>query len=112
MVMLSWARSAAAAGALAVSLTAGAGIASADPDLDRVVNSNCTYDQAIAALNAQYPQAAADFNGSPMAQGFLHQFVDSPPDQRLQMAHQIEGMPGAQPYLETMKQVAKVCNKY
>ncbi len=116
MVTFSWTRLAAAAGGLAVSLIAGAGIAHADPvsdpDLDRVVNSSCTYDQAITALNANYPETAAQFNGSPIAQGFLHQFVDSPPDQRRQLAAQIQAMPDARPYLDTMKQVAKVCNKY
>ncbi len=117
MVMLSWTRLAAvAAGGVAFSFIAGAGIASADPvsdpDLDRVVNSTCTYDQAVAALNSQYPEAAAKFNASPMATGFLHQFLDASPDRRLQMASQIEGMPDAQPYLQTMKQVAKICNKY
>ncbi len=116
MVTFSWTRLAAAAGGLALTLAAGAGIASADPapdpDLDRVVNSTCTYNQAVAALNAQYPQTAAEFNASPIAQGFLRQFADSPPDQRRQLANQIQGMPDAQPYLETMKQVAKICNKY
>ena len=112
MVKLSWTRLAAAAGGLALSLTAGAGIASADPDLGPLVNSTCTYDQAVSALNSQYPAAAADFNSSPIAQGFLHQFVDASTDQRLQMAQQIVGMPDAQPYLVTMQQVAKVCNKY
>lgn len=112
MVTFSWTRLAAAAGGLALSLTAGAGIASADPDLDRVVNSTCTYDQAVTALNANYPEAAAQFNTSPIAQGFLHQFADAPPEQRLQMAQQIQSMPDAQPYLQTMEQVAKVCNKY
>lgn len=105
-------RLAAAAGGLALSLIGGAGIASADPDLTPIINSTCTYDQAVAALNAQYPDAAAEFNSSPMAQGFLHQFADASPDQRLQMAQQIEGIPSAQPYLDTMQQVAKICNKY
>ncbi len=116
MVTFPRTRSVVAAGGLAVALYAGAGIASADPapdpDLDRVVNSTCTYNQAISALNANYPDAAAAFNKSPIAQGFLRQFVDSPPDQRRQMAYQIQGMPDAQPYLNTMKQVAKICNRY
>ncbi len=107
-----WASLAAAAGGLAVSLTAGAGIASADPDLDRVINSTCSYDQVNAALNAQYPEAAAEFSSSPMAQGFLHQFIDGSPDQRVRMAGEIQAMPAAQPYLQTMMQVAKICNKY
>ncbi|GAA4534523.1 hemophore-related protein [Mycobacterium paraffinicum] len=118
MVTSSWTRLAVATGGLALSLATGAGIAAADPapapdpDLERVINSTCTYDQATAALNTQYPDDAAKFNGSPIAQGFLHQFVDSPPDQRRQLAAQIQGMPDAQPYLQTMKNVAKICNKY
>ena len=112
MVTLSWIRFAAAAGGLVASLTAGAGIASADPDLDPIVNSTCTYGQAMAALNAQDREAAARFNADPVAQGFLHQFIDSPPDQRLNLAHTIQGMPSARPYLQTMKQVAKTCNQY
>ncbi len=116
MVTFSWSRLAVVTGGLALSLSAGAGIASADPtpdpDLDRVINSSCTYDQATTALNTQYPNDAAQFNGSPIAQGFLHQFIDSPPDQRRQMAAQILGMPDAQPYLQTMENVAKICNKY
>ncbi|OBI00950.1 hemophore-related protein [Mycobacterium sp. E2733] len=122
MVTFSCTRLAVATGGLALILTAGAGIASADPapgpgpapdpDLERVINSTCTYDQATTALNSQYPDDAAKFNGSPIAQGFLHQFVDSPPDQRRQLAAQIQGMPDAQPYLQTMKNVAKICNKY
>ncbi len=116
MVTFTWTRLAAVAGGLAVSLAAGAGIASADPvsdpDVDRVINSNCTYDQAVAALNAENSQTAAEFNSSPIAQGFLHQFVDAPHDQRVQLANQIQAMPGAAPYFATMKQVAKVCNKY
>ncbi|OBG91087.1 hypothetical protein A5697_10585 [Mycobacterium sp. E3251] len=118
MVTFSWTRLAVATGGLALSLTTGAGIAAADPttapdpDLERVINSTCTYDQATAALNTQFPDDAAKFNGSPIAQGFLHQFVDAGPDQRRQLAAQIQGMPDAQPYLQTMKNVAKICNKY
>ena len=106
MVTFSWTRLAAAAGGLAVSVIAGAGIASADPDLGPIVSSNCSYDQAVAAINAQYPDDPAQFNASPIAQGFLRQFADSPPDQRRQLAGHIQGMTDAHPYLETMKQVA------
>ena len=45
-----------AVGSLALSLTAGVGVASADPDLGSAVDSTCTYSQFVAALNAQDPQ--------------------------------------------------------
>lgn len=43
-------------GGLVLSSTVGAGIASADPDLDLAINTTCSYPQVIAALNAQDPQ--------------------------------------------------------
>lgn len=40
---------------LALSLTAGAVTASADPDLGPVINTTCNYSQVLAALNALHP---------------------------------------------------------
>src|SRR5277367_4760172 len=85
MATLSLTRLAVAVGGLALSLTAGAGVASADPDLGPVVNTTCSYSQFTAALNAQDPAAAANFNASPVAQGYLRQFLAAPPAQRQQM---------------------------
>ena len=86
MVTRSLTRLVAAGGGLALLLLAGAGIASADPDLGPAINTTCSYPQVVAALNAQSPAAAAKFNNSPMAQGWLRNFLASPPDQRVQMA--------------------------
>jgi hemophore-related protein len=102
----------AAAGGLALSLLAGAGIASADPDLGPAINTTCTYPQVVAALNAQSPAAAARFNSSPSAQGWLQSFLASPPAQRAQMAQQAEGMPGAAKYIGLIGQIANTCNNY
>jgi hemophore-related protein len=66
----------------------------------------------IAALNAQNPAAAAQFNASPMAQSALRQFLGSPPSQRLQMAQQMESSPRAQQYLGAIQQIAATCNNY
>lgn len=41
-------------GAVAMSLTVGAGVASADP-VDAVINTTCNYGQVVAALNATDP---------------------------------------------------------
>ena len=40
-------------GGLALTLTAAAGIASADPDYGPMINTTCTYDQAVAALSGK-----------------------------------------------------------
>src|SRR5581483_11825013 len=98
MVTLSSPRLATAVGAVALSLTAGAGLASAQPD-DPVVNTTCTYPQVVSALNAQDPAAAAQFNASP-------------PAQRQQMIQQLQASPGGQQYLGTIEQIAQICNNY
>jgi hemophore-related protein len=112
MVARSWIRLAAAVGGLALSLVAGAGIASADPDLGPAINTTCSYPQVVAALNAQSPAAAARFNSSPSAQGWLQSFLASPPAQRAQMAQQAEAMPGAAKYIGLIGQIANTCNNY
>jgi hemophore-related protein len=101
-----------AGGGLALSLLAGAGIASADPAMDAAINTTCSYPQVVGALNAQSPAAAAKFNSSPMAQGWLRSFLASPPPQRAQMAQQASGMPGAAQYIGLIGQIATSCNNY
>ena len=101
-----------AGGGLALSLLAGAGIASADPAIDSAINTTCSYPQVVAALNAQSPAAAAKFNRSPMAQGWLRNFIASPPPQRAAMAQEAEGMPGAAQYIGLIGQIAVTCNNF
>jgi hemophore-related protein len=112
MVTRSLTKLAAAVGVLGLSLFAGAGIASADPVLDPAINTTCTYPQVVAALNAQSPAAAAKFNSSATAQGWLRSFLASPPPQRVQMAQQAEAMPGAAQYIGLIGQIATTCNSY
>jgi hemophore-related protein len=112
MVTRSFTRLAVAASGLALSLLAGAGIASADPAVDSAINTTCSYPQVVAALNAQSPAAAAKFNNSAMAQGWLRSFLASPPPQRAQMAQQAEGMPGAAQYIGLIGQIAGTCNNF
>jgi hemophore-related protein len=112
MTKLSLTRLAVAVGGLALSLTAGAGVASADPDLGPIINTTCTYRQAVAALNAQNPAAAAIFSESPETQAFLRQFIASSPNQRLQMAQQIQSSPTARPYFGVIQQMFTTCNNY
>jgi hemophore-related protein len=112
MATLSLTRLAVAVGGLALSLTAGAGVASADPDLGPIVNTTCTYPQVMSALNAQNQTAAQYINSSPENQSGLRQFLASPHDQRLQMAQQMESAPGTPQYFGIIQQVFNACNNY
>ncbi|WP_454793705.1 hemophore-related protein [Mycolicibacterium lutetiense] len=99
-----------AGGALALALSAGAGIASADPNLDPIVNTTCSYPQVMAAANAQDPAAAAQFDADPTSQSYLRQFLAAPRDQRQQMAQLILSSNGQ--YLGLMQQIFGSCSKY
>ncbi len=116
MVTLSLTRLAAAVAGLALSLTAGASVASADPDLGPVINTTCSYSQVVSALNAQTPAAGAQLNASPSAQAVLRGFLDSSPDQRRQIAQELQSKPQSQQYIQLYAgfavQVANTCNNY
>ena len=103
MATLSLTRLAVAVGGLALSLTAGAGVASADPDLGPAINTTCNYSQFTAALNAEDPAAAAQLNGSLVAQGYLRQFLASTPGQRQQMLPEVPGTPWTEQYVGTCR---------
>jgi len=112
MVTLSLTRLVLAVGGLALSLTAGAGVASAGPDLGPAINTTCSYSQVVSALNAQDPAAAAQFNASPVAQGYLRQFLAAPPAQRQQLAQQALAVPGASQQVGLVVSLAGTCNNY
>lgn len=112
MIKLSLSRPAVAVGALAVWLTAGAGIASADPDLGPAVDSTCTYSQFVAALNAQNPKFASALDSSPKMQGDLQSFLAAPRDQRQQMAQQIVSNPANQQILPTVQKAFDTCSNF
>ena len=97
---------------LALSLSAGAGIASATPDTSAIVNSKCTYPQVMAALNDQSPATANELNANPLAVGWLQGLVAAPPDQRARMVQQVQGVPELQPYMPVIFQVANTCSNY
>lgn len=108
MIELSRVKVAIAVGGLALSLAAGAGVASADPRLDSAVNTTCSYPQVMAALDAQTPTAGS----SPMLQDTLRQFLGAPKPQRQQMAEAIAGYPANQPYLGLLQTVFDTCNNF
>jgi hemophore-related protein len=106
----------AAVGGLTLSLTIGAAVASADPDLGPVINTTCNYSQVVSALNAENPVAAAELSGSPSAQAVLRGFLVSSPDQREQIVQEWQNKPGYQQYVQqyagAVLQVANTCNNY
>jgi hemophore-related protein len=112
MIKLPLTRLAVGVAGLALSLSIGAGTASADPDLGPIVNTTCNYSQVMAALNAQDPAAAGQINSSPMAQSYLHQFLNSPPSRRMAMAQQLASAPEAQQQFGLVQQVAATCNNF
>jgi hemophore-related protein len=116
MVRPSLSKLSAAAGSLALLLTAEVGIASADPDLDPAINTTCSYSQVVAALNAESPVAAAELNGSPTAQAALRGFLDSSPDQRRQIVQELQSKPNSEQYFQQFAglivQVANTCHNY
>ncbi|HUO39103.1 MAG TPA: hemophore-related protein [Mycobacterium sp.] len=99
-------------GGFALSWTAAAGIAAADPGLDSAINTTCNYSQAVAALNAISPQAGKQFSAAPAAQAWLRTFLNAPPGQRQQMAQQAENLPGAAQYFGLVEQMAGTCSNY
>ena len=110
MVKLSSKRLVVAASGLALALTAGAGVASADPGLDQLINTNCSYSQAVAALNAT--DAAAAFDESSTAKAWLRSFLASPVDTRARMVQSVQSLPSLQPYLEDAMQAASTCSNF
>ena len=116
MVTLSLTRLAAAVGGLTLSLTIGAGVASADPDLGPVINTTCNYSQVVSALNAENPAAAAELSASPSAQAVLRGFLASSPYQREQIVQEWQNRPGSEQYVQqyagAVLQIADTCNNY
>jgi hemophore-related protein len=112
MVKLSRTNLAIAVCGVALSVPLSVGVASAVPDFGPVINTTCTYEQVIAALNAQQPALAQEFNTSPFAQGALRSFLASPPVERQQTVAQLKGSPAAAQYFGPITSIAGSCNNY
>ncbi|MCB0935898.1 MAG: hemophore-related protein [Mycobacterium sp.] len=101
-----------AVGGSALALTAGAGFASAQPDIGPMVNTTCTFDQAMKAVHAENPMAASYLDASPPNLQFLRQFMASTPDQRVSMLNAVKNNPGADEALPVFTQMMTSCVKY
>ena len=109
---LSSTRLAVAVGGLALSLTAGAGVASAQPDLGPMVDSTCTYDQAVTALKTENPVAVQYMDKYPANYEFMRVFLGSSRDERVNLLNQIKNNPGANQALPVFQQMLTSCVKY
>jgi hemophore-related protein len=110
--MLSTTKLIVASGGVALALTTGAGIASAQPDVELIVNSTCTYPQVMAALKAQDPRMAKQVSGNPALTAGLQQLVADSPDGRRRTVQQWQGVPALQPYIPLITSVATSCNNF
>ena len=99
-------------GALAMSLTSGIGVASADPDVSSIINTTCSYPQVVEALSAQSPDLANQLNTSPMAQSYLQRFLASPPNVRQQTVRQLQASRWGQQYAGALLDIANSCSGY
>lgn len=104
-------RIAAVLGGAAMSLTVGLGVAGADP-YDSMVDSPCTYDQAITAVHTENPMAAQYLDQSPPNLQFLQVFLSSPREKRVSLLNQIKGNQGAAQALPVFTQMLSSCSKY
>ncbi len=102
----------AAAALAALPLTLGVGVASAQPDVEVIVNSTCTYPQVMAALKAEDPQMAKQVSGNPALVGGLKNLIASGPEGRRQTVQQWQNVPVLQPYVPLITRVATSCNNY
>lgn len=91
-----------------LSLSAGTGLASADP----IIDTTCSYPQVINALNAENPTLAQKFNANPLAGAMLSNFLSSPPDKRAQLAQEFQTTSWGQKYFGAMASIANTCNNY
>ncbi|CAJ1510906.1 hemophore-related protein [[Mycobacterium] burgundiense] len=112
MIKPSLTKLAVAASGLALSLSAGAGFASADPTYGPMVDTTCSFDQAMTAVRTENPMAARYLDQSPPNVQFLRVYLGSPRDERINLLNQIKDNPGANQALPVFQQMLTSCTKY
>jgi hemophore-related protein len=112
MIKPSMTKLAIAGSGVVLALSAGAGVASAVPDLGPAVNTTCNYGQLESAVNAQGPSVAAAFNQSPQLKVGLQAFLASGPAERQQIAADFASAPGVGPYLPAIQTAFDTCNNF
>ena len=120
MASTQWLRSVVTIGCLSAAGTfLAAGSAAADPVMDALATTPCSYAQVTAAMNAQAPSLATQLNNRPDMQANLQQFLAMPVDQRQQALAQQQAVlpPALQALLYAqigpqVTQVANTCMNY
>ncbi|KAA0107766.1 hemophore-related protein [Mycolicibacterium sp. P1-5] len=107
------------AGSLAAAIAlSSASVSSADPIMDALANTSCTYPQVTAALDAEAPALGRQLSARPDMQANIQQFLAMPMDQR---QHALAQQQAANPQLNAMiyaqigpqiTQVANTCMNY
>ncbi len=77
-----------------------------------MVNTTCSYDQVVGAMNAERPDLAQQFSAQPVGQAMLRNFLASGPAERQRTATQIANTPGASRYFDGIAQIITTCNNY
>lgn len=101
-----------ASGGVAAALLGTAGMASAAPDTEAIVNTTCTYPQIIAAVNAQDPAVGQQITSDRQAVGVLQGFVAASPQQRRGLIAQAQMFPQLTQYTGLINNVAGTCNNF
>lgn len=68
--------------------------------------------QVIAALNAESPALANQFQSTPAATAYLRSLLAAGPDERRSMIAQLQAMPGAAEYTPVVIRVANTCSNF
>jgi len=102
----------AVAGLMLSALSIGAGTAFAEPDIEPIVNTTCTFEQVDAALGAEAPEVAGELHASPLATWWVQNMINSAPDQRRGMIAQVQGLPEIEQYGPAISHVATTCQNY
>lgn len=91
-------------------------VASADPNINSVLKTTCTFEQVNAAIHDKYSKAAAELDGNPMAQAAIRHFLHANPKKRKDMLAKALKDPNTavtvKKYVPVMEKVAKTCHKY
>jgi hemophore-related protein len=99
-------------GGLAVAIPLSTGVASAQPDMGAIINTTCSYEQVMSALNDQRPDLASQFAKQRAGQSAVRSFLAASVPQRQATVAMLQGNPTAQAYFGPISQIAGTCNTY
>lgn len=99
-------------GVAAAAVLLSGGTAAAQPDVEAIVTSTCSYPQVVSALRATSPGVAAELESSMLATGWIQNLLAAGPDERRSMLAQLEAYPQLNEYTSVINSVAYSCQNY